>query len=144
MGFLTCFLNDFFFQFDFLTFCWLRVTFYLFQFALYEFILILWFEQWVWLVDLVDSSHLLLFFYFILQHWVNWELDFTICFSVLFIKLSRSYNLSHRFRRLTQVNFCYFLLFFFQFHLSILRIEIYNLFWRDYNCFMILLKDLSD
>jgi len=66
----------------------------------------------------VDYDCFLLFlivFYFIIQLWVDWKLSFII-FYFIFVKLSRSNNLSYEFGMLTRVVFCHFLNFF-QFHL---------------------------
>jgi hypothetical protein len=62
----------------------------------------------------VDSSWFFLlpflinFFYFIIQHKVSWKLDFVNIFYLLFMKLSRSYNLNYEFDRLTRVDSIYF------------------------------------
>ena len=62
----------------------------------------------------VDSSWFFLlpflinFFYFIIQHKVSWKLDFVNIFYLLFMKLSRSYDLNYEFDRLTRVDSIYF------------------------------------
>jgi hypothetical protein len=62
----------------------------------------------------VDSSWFFLlpflinFFYFIIQQKVSWKLDFVNIFYLLFMKLSRSYDLNYEFDRLTRVDSIYF------------------------------------
>jgi len=45
------------------------------------------------------------FFNLMLQHWADWTSKFIICFSLLFMRLSRSYDPSRRLDMLTQVAF---------------------------------------
>jgi hypothetical protein len=46
---------------------------------------------------------IIIFFNFILQHWVDWELDILICFDLLYIGLSWSNDLDREFSKLTGV-----------------------------------------
>lgn len=81
-----------------------------------------------------------LFLSLILQHWTDWELNLIICFNILSMRLSRFYDSSHKFNKLTQVAFSGF---FFQFHpfaLSWLKIRLYNLFWFVFNEIIIVLQ----
>jgi hypothetical protein len=78
------------------------------------------------------------FFNFIFQHWIDWKLNFIICF--LLSNLDLMHDSSCGFGRLTSVDWGHFLSFFFYFLLSILsllKIMFHNLFlicflW-DYN-----------
>lgn len=54
-----------------------------------------------------------IFFIPILQYWAGWGLKFVICFNLLFIELSRSYDLSCKFDILTRVFLGPFLIDFF-------------------------------
>jgi hypothetical protein len=66
-----------------------------------------------------------LFFNFIFQHRVDWELSFVIYFNFLSIGLSQSHYLGCKFNRLTRVDLIYF--FSFQFHhstLSLLEVKL--------------------
>ena len=64
----------------------------------------------------------LFFFKLILQHWIDWELDFVIYFDFLYIKLLPSHESGKKFCNLTRINLSYFfvpfnfLIFQFQFH----------------------------
>jgi hypothetical protein len=62
------------------------------------------------------------FLNFFLQYWVNRELCFMIYLGLLSMRLSISRDLDHGFDGLTPVDssyfLCYFLIIFFQFHLS--------------------------
>ena len=70
-----------------------------------------------------------------LNVWVYWEINFIICFNLLSMRLSWSYNLDYGFCRLTQLTWVFypfFYWFFFNFifqHLSWLGINFHNLFW---------------
>jgi hypothetical protein len=92
-------------------------------FVFYEVILVSWPISWVWRFNQVDLSLFLylyfidLFFNFILQHWVDWELSFILYFNLLFMELSESHDLGHGFDMLTQVDLDY-LFFFFNFILQ--------------------------
>jgi len=44
------------------------------------------------------------FLNFILQHWVDWELSFVICFDMLSMRLFQSHDSSHKFGGLTLVD----------------------------------------
>jgi hypothetical protein len=68
-------------------------------------------------VNLVDQS----FFYVLFCNWffflilsfnilVDWKLSFIICFSLLYMRLSQSCDLSQRFGKLTRIFFCSFLI----------------------------------
>jgi len=75
-------------------------------------------------------------FRYILQYKINQELDFIIYFNLLSIGLYWSHDSGHEFDKLTRVESSLFFVLFnwfcFQFHpstLSLLKIELYNLFW---------------
>ena len=78
-----------------------------------------------------------IFFNFIIQYWVDCELNFMIYFGLLFIRLSWFYDSGRVFCELSRVNsglllYNIFRLIFFQFQsltISLLKIDIYNLFW---------------
>jgi hypothetical protein len=68
------------------------------------------------------------------QHYVDLELSFIICFNLLSIRLFQSHDPGREFDRLTLVIFLclFFVINCFQFHystLSLLEIELHNLFW---------------
>ena len=74
----------------------------------------------------------LIFFNFIIQYWVDWELSFIVYFGLCSMRLSWFYDLDHEFGRLTRMFFyVFFLIDFFLFHpstLGWLQIELRNLF----------------
>jgi hypothetical protein len=76
-----------------------------FKFTFYEVILISWSRPYGWQLNLVYLSFFFLFyltfFYFILQHYIDWELDFMIWFGLLSMRLSLSHDSSYKFGGLT-------------------------------------------
>jgi hypothetical protein len=102
------FIWQFLFQFHYSTLGWLWIKLHdLFWFTFYEVISVLWLKSRVWLVNLVDLSFFSLihnFFYFIFQHWIDYELGFMIYFGLLSMRLSCFYYLGHVFCGLTRVN----------------------------------------
>jgi hypothetical protein len=60
----------------------------------------------LWISSIALEFFLSFFFFnFIIQYWVEWELDFIIYFGLRFMKLSRSHESGHGFGRLTHVFF---------------------------------------
>jgi len=64
------------------------------------------------------------FFNFILQHWADWKLKFVICFDLLFMGLSQSYDPSYKFDKLTWVVFLGLLLIAFFKKISSFNVEL--------------------
>jgi hypothetical protein len=108
------------------------------------FVSIAWPMSWVWQINSVIlkkfSIFLInIFFSFIIQYLVDYELRFVICFGLFSMKLSQFHDSGHGFCELTRVNLCHFIFIFFQFHhstMKLLRIELNN-------CFNLLYLGLS-
>jgi hypothetical protein len=64
---------------------------------------------------LAQVFFLFVFLKFIIQHQVDWELDSTIYFGLLSMRLFLSCDSSHRFNRLIRVNLSFFYVFFINF-----------------------------
>jgi hypothetical protein len=89
------FLIDVFFssQFHLLILGWLGIRLRdLFWYTYYEVISIFWLRSWVWRVErgwlesfLVSFFFIFFFYNFIFYHWVDWELNFIICFNFSFL-----------------------------------------------------------
>jgi hypothetical protein len=132
VDFIIVFVINFFFQCKPLILDWFEIEFYnfFFWFSFYEFIMVLWFGSRVRPIDL--RFFFLIFFNFIIQYWVDWELSFIIYFGLCSMRLSWFYDLDHEFGRLTRMFFyVFFLIDFFLFHpstLGWLQIELRNLF----------------
>jgi hypothetical protein len=105
---LSFFLIDIFFSIS--SFNIVLIKNYASWFIFYEVISISWLELRVWWVNPIDSSFFFLvffnwyFFNFIFQHWIDYELNFMIYFSLFSMSLYRSYDLGHVFCRLTCVD----------------------------------------
>ena len=68
----------------------------------------------VWRVNPVESSVFSIFlidifFCFIIQYFVDYELGLFICFGLFYIKLFQSHDSNQEFYELTQVNFDHFI-----------------------------------
>ena len=74
-------------------------------------------------------------FNFIFQYFIDWDLDFIICFGLFFIRLFWSYDPSRGFSKLTRIGLVFLVLFnfFFNFILQL---------WVDWELFFIIYYDL--
>jgi hypothetical protein len=115
---------------------WLGIALH-FLFFFYKIITVSWLGSRVSLVASGFFVPFLIYFFFnyILQYWVGCELRFIIFFFLLSMKITRPYDSSYGFGRLTSVDsngfFMSFFNLFFSFYpstLSWLRIEFHNLF----------------
>ena len=91
-------------QFYPLTFGWFGIKLHICFRFLWGYSVLL-YRSWVWLVNLSWFSffELIFFFNFILQYWIDWELNFITYFNLFYIELFQSYDPGYSFDRLTWV-----------------------------------------
>jgi len=99
---------------------WFEIEFHKFFFSDFLFMNLSWsYDLDQGLGQLTWGFFYFIFFNFIIQYWVDWELSFIVYFGLCSMRLSWFYDLDHGFGWLTRVFFCvFFLIDFFYFILQ--------------------------